>query len=220
MPFTEDVFDFFTELRMNNSKQWFDENRERYENSVVEASREFVVSLGDKLHALSEGFNAIPKVNQSMFRVNRDVRFSKNKSPYKTHLGLLFWEGDRKRMENSGVYVNIEAESCFIATGLHSFSKDVLESYRNAILSKPKAKSLQLILSRLEKKHTISGETYKNVPRGFDKDYEFAELLKFKGIFVMQSFPDELVYSDDLFITIVDQMQDTLELHKWFVENV
>ena len=185
MLFSEDVFDFFTELKMNNSKVWFDENRERYEQSVVEPSRQFVVTLGDKLEKISEGFEAIPKVNKSLFRINRDVRFSKNKSPYKTHLGIMFWEGHRKRMENSGVYVHIEAENCFIATGLYEFSKDVLESYRQTILSKPKAKELQSILSKLEKCHKVSGDKYKNVPRGFDKEYEFAELLKFKGIFVM-----------------------------------
>lgn len=220
MVFNEDVFDFFTELKMNNTKEWFEENRERYDNSVVNPSREFVIELGEKLQSISEGFEAIPKVNKSLFRINRDVRFSKNKSPYKTNLGMMFWEGARKRMENSGVYVHLEAENCFIATGLHEFSKDVLESYRQTILSKPKAKELEGILSRLEKTHKISGEKYKNVPRGFDKEYEFAELLKYKGIFVMKSFDDDLAYSDELYNRVIKQMNDTMELHNWFVKNV
>jgi len=94
--------DFFHRLTVNNSKEWFQEHREEYDNSILEPSRHFVMAMGERFIELSSGIVADPRVNRSLFRINRDTRFSKDKSPYKNHLGILFWEGERPKMENSG----------------------------------------------------------------------------------------------------------------------
>lgn len=85
------------------------------------------LAMGDKLKAISPGIHAIPKVNQSLFRLNRDTRFSKDKTPYKTNLGIWFWEGERKRMECSGFYFYLGEGNLMLGTGIHVFSKGIVD---------------------------------------------------------------------------------------------
>ena len=106
--FSKDTIKFFDGLRKNNNKDWFEQHRDMYENSVLEPSKAFVVAMGARLRAIAPRIIAVPKVNKSLFRINRDTRFSLNKSPYKTNLGIYFWEGVRPRMECSGFYFHLE----------------------------------------------------------------------------------------------------------------
>ena len=89
--FSKHTSDFFAQLPHNNSKKWFDEHRDQYEQYVLEPARSFIEALGDALRILRPQINAIPLVNKSLFRLNRDTRFSKDKTPYKTHLGIWIW---------------------------------------------------------------------------------------------------------------------------------
>jgi uncharacterized protein (TIGR02453 family) len=102
--YPRELITFFDQLKRNNTKEWFTEHKKDYEAYVKQPSEGFVLAMGAKLKAISPGIHAIPKVNQSLFRLNRDTRFSKDKTPYKTNLGIWFWEGGRKRMECSGFY--------------------------------------------------------------------------------------------------------------------
>ena len=88
--FSKALVQFFRDLKDNNTKPWFDKHRHEYEENVLFPSREFVVAMGKRLRQIAPGVNAIPKVNQSLFRINRDTRFSKDKSPYKTCKGVRF----------------------------------------------------------------------------------------------------------------------------------
>ena len=83
---------FFADLAMNNNKLWFNEHKPDYEQFVLGPSKLFVIAMGERLSELSPDINAIPMVNKSLFRLNRDTRFSKDKSPYKTNVGIFFWE--------------------------------------------------------------------------------------------------------------------------------
>ena len=89
--FSKELVQFFKELEKNNTKQWFDQHRNEYEECVLSPSREFVAAMDSRLRKIAPEVNAIPKVNQSLFRINRDTRFSKDKSPYKTCMGIWFW---------------------------------------------------------------------------------------------------------------------------------
>ena len=110
--FPREYFSFFNQLKKNNSKEWFEKHRGDYDEFVLHPAREFVIEMGKKLRKIAPGVNAIPKVNQSLFKINRDVRFSKDKSPYKTYMGIWLWEGDRKRMECSGFYLHELRKKC------------------------------------------------------------------------------------------------------------
>ena len=89
-------------MKKNNTRDWFEKHRSDYDEFVLHPAREFVIEMGKKLRKIAPGVNAIPKINKSLFKINRGVRFSKDKSPYKTYMGIWLWEGNRKRMESSG----------------------------------------------------------------------------------------------------------------------
>ena len=87
--FPKEFITFFENLKQNNSKDWFEKNRKDYEQFVMHPAREFVAEMGKKLRKIAPDVNAIPKINKSLFKINRDVRFSKDKSLYKTYMGHL-----------------------------------------------------------------------------------------------------------------------------------
>jgi len=100
--FPDGTFRFLRGIAKDNSKDWFEAHRTDYEQSYVEPAKALVAELGPKLQKISPGVKIEPKVNGSLFRINRDVRFSKDKSPYKTHLDLWFWEAEHRGWDSPG----------------------------------------------------------------------------------------------------------------------
>ena len=125
--FPQSTIKFLTALSKNNTKEWFEKNRVRYDLELLQPAVQFVIDLGEKLSEFSPNIYAIPKIDKSIFRLYRDVRFSKNKAPFKTNLGLYFWEGRGKKMECSGLYFHIEPTLFFLGAGMYMFTKDQLK---------------------------------------------------------------------------------------------
>ncbi len=193
--FPKEAITFFRDLSFNNEKEWFHAHKKEYEEYVLEPAKLFVVAMGDRLHEISPDVQAIPAVNKSLFRLNRDVRFSKDKSPYKTNMGILFWEGPKKRMENPGFYISLETDGVMIAGGSHVFPKELLPKYREAAADKKAGKELADLAVSLDKTGVpILGAHYKRVPQGYDADHPNAELLKHNGVYCMvkNKHPKEL----------------------------
>ena len=183
--FPKETARFFRLLEKNNSKAWFEAHRPYFERNVLEPSRAFVVAMGERLARLSPDVNADPRTDRSIFRLHRDVRFSKDKSPYKTNLGLYFWEGSGKRMECPGYYFHLEPPNLMLGAGMYVFPKPVLARYRKAVVDPRKGAALRRVVARLEKKgYEVGGEHYKRVPRGFDPDHPSADLLRHNGLWV------------------------------------
>ena len=111
--FPQSTIKFLTALSKNNNKEWFEKNRERYDFELLHPAMQFVIDLGEKLSELSPNIYAIPKIDKSIFRLYRDVRFSKNKAPFKTNLGLYFWEGTRKENGMFGIFIFISNQNYF-----------------------------------------------------------------------------------------------------------
>ena len=145
---------------------WFDQNRERYEQQVLAPSRDFIMALGARLKKIAPGVQADPRVNKSLFRLNRDIRFSSDKTPYKTHLGLWFWEGSRPRMECSGFYLHLEPSRVMLGVGLYAFPKDMLEAYRQSVVHPKHGPALTKAIAAIKKnKNYYVGEPhYKKDP--------------------------------------------------------
>ena len=106
--FTKETVRFFNGLRRNNNREWFNRNRETYDKQVMEPAKAFVTAMGERLKAVVPKVIAVPLINKSIFRINRDTRFTLDPSPYKTHLGLYFWEGTKPKMESPGFYFHVE----------------------------------------------------------------------------------------------------------------
>ena len=124
--FSRELPTFLGDLTANNSKKWFDAHRKDYEALYVEPAKAFVEAMGPALQKLSPGVRAEPRVNGSLMRINRDTRFSKDKTPYKTTLDLMFTEGEGKMRLCPGFYFRISADELGMGAGMHGFDPDRL----------------------------------------------------------------------------------------------
>ena len=183
--FPADVKHYFSRLKKNNNKLWFEKHRTEYQEKVLEPAMEFVALAGTQIQKFAPKIIADPRVNKSLFRIYRDVRFSKDKTPYKTHLAIFFWEGSAPKLENPGFYMHIDDVEILIGSGLHYFPKNILSAFRETIQNKSTNKKLQLILEDIKKKgFEVGREYYKRMPPGYDSNLKNAYLLLYNGLHV------------------------------------
>lgn len=215
--FPKEALRFFTDLKANNEKTWFDAHKSDYENYVLAPARDFVVALGERLKDLSPDVVADPRVNKSIFRIHRDIRFSKDKSPYKTHLALWFPAGKGVKFENPGYYFHLEPGNIMLGVGLHNFSKPLLKAYRDAVVDPQLGPALaDMVAGIIEKGYGVGTKTYKRVPRGYDPDHKYADLLRYSGLTsgVDMGIPLEL-HTPDLVDLCFDKYQELAPIVHW-----
>lgn len=221
--FPQSTIKFLTTLSKNNNKEWFEKNRDRYNLELLQPAIQTVIDVGEELLKLSPNILAIPKIDKSIFRLHRDVRFSKDKSPYKTNLGLYFWEGKGKKMECPGLYFHLEPKLFFLGAGMYMFSNDQLKKYREVVSNPAKAKELSEITKKIlkNKKFQLGGKTFKKTPRGFDPEYKYNDLLLHSGYYLFYESKDfsELTKKDPV-QTIFKIFKEIYPLHYWFVKNI
>ena len=218
--FHEETLKFLVELKLNNRKEWFDENRKRYDRYIMEPSRAFVNSIGERLREISPDLMAEPRVNKSLFRLNRDVRFSPDRSPYQTHLGLIFWEGPRKRMECPGFYMQIDADQIMFAGGMYMLPKDLLEPYRKVVAEEGPAGELEDAVELVKSTGIeIGGQHYKRTPRNFQENHQYSYFLRYNGVYGMETIPvpDEF-FNEALVDMAFERFQKIDPLNRWFLK--
>jgi uncharacterized protein (TIGR02453 family) len=220
--FPLDAVKFLSKLKRNNNRKWFESHREEFVNSVLEPAQEFVMVMGELLRTIAPDIIAIPKTDKSIFRLHRDVRFSKNKSPYKTNLGILWWEGNRKKMECSGFYFHVEPGYFFLAAGQYMFTDDLLKKYRRFVYRPDKAKELDSIVKKLKKKaFELGGKTYKRVPKGFDAEYPYSDYLLYNGIYIYEEKSDlKKLQKENVAKYVYKKFTEMFPLHQWLVKNI
>lgn len=181
--FPKETIQFFNTLEANNNKTWFNTHKPDFEDCVMSPARAFVVAMGERLRELSPGIVADPRVNKSIFRIYRDVRFSKDKTPYKTNLGLWFWTGAGHKFENPGYYFHMDAENLMLAVGIHTFVKPLLKAYRDAVVDEQLGEILaQAVKNVAQAGYNVGEKTYKRTPRGYDPEHPNAALLLHGGL--------------------------------------
>ena len=121
--FSKKSLDFLSDIRENNNKEWFENNRHIYDEVILNPSRKFVVEFGEHLQVLVPTIKAIAKINGSLFRIFRDVRLSKDKTPLKSRIGLVFWRGSGKRLQSASFYLHFSPDELLFASGIRGFSK-------------------------------------------------------------------------------------------------
>ena len=222
LDFPFNTIDFLKKLSKNNNREWFHSHREEYEKNFLLPAKICVIQLGDFLRNYIPNIIAEPEINKSIFRLNRDVRFSKNKSPYKTNLGLYFWEGRKKKLESSGFYFHLEPKTFLVAVGFYIFPNEILKKYRQVLLQQTKNSDLYKIIKSLKRKgYSIEEEKYKKLPAGFTPEHPFAELSKFSGLYAMYETNDlEQFKKQDIIEFTQKIMKDMIPLHQWIVENL
>lgn len=200
---SKDTLQFLEDLKANNNRDWFLENKKRYEAF----KKDFHQLIGDLLDAMKPLDPSLEmlEVKNCTFRINRDIRFSKDKSPYKSHLGIWISSG-AKGMNRSGYYIQIEKGASFIAGGLYCPEAEDLKKMRKeiayfhddleAILNEKEFKKEFVDFDRNEK------NTLKNPPRGYEKDHPAIELLKLKSFESTQRIDISAVTKKDFVATV------------------
>ena len=185
--FPKDTPKFLADLSKHNDRVWFEAHRQRYEDSYLAPAEEFVLAMGEKLRTLSKDVRYEPKINGSISRINRDIRFAKDKRPYKDHLDLWFWQG-KDRKSPAGYWFSLTAKELHLGAGAYMFPPDLLERYRAAIVDDKKGKQFASMIKTIEKAgYDVGGSAYKRVPSGYDKDHPRGDLLKHTGLYVGRS---------------------------------
>lgn len=213
---------FYRELSRHNDKAWFDAHRDRFEADVMAPARSFVTAMGFRLLELAPALHAEPRVNRSLFRINRDTRFAKDKTPYKTHLAIWLWEGERPRMECSGFYFHLEPGKLMLGAGIYAFPREHLLAYRDAVVDKKRSAALARAIAQATKAGLAIGvQHYKRVPTGYDPLHPHAELLKYNGLTAMwEGPPPASLGSAKLIDLCFRRYQAMAPLHQWLRELV
>jgi len=204
---SKDTLQFLADLKANNNRDWFLENKKRYE-IVKKDYHQLVGSFLDVMKPLDPSLEML-EVKNCTFRINRDVRFSKDKSPYKTNLGVWISAG-AKNAESSGYYLHIENETCFVGGGLYCPQPDQLQKIRKEIhffyddlLEIINDKTFQSTYSSLNRDEN---STLKNPPKGYDKEDPAIEYLKLKSFTATQKFDSKLVTQKDFVPMMAEKM--------------
>jgi uncharacterized protein (TIGR02453 family) len=196
--FPKGTFAFLRGLTKDNSKAWFNARRDDYDRFYIAPARAFVAALGPRLKKISPSVQFEPKVNGSIFRINRDIRFSKDKTPYKDHLDLWFWHGARGGWSAPGFFFRLCADRLILGAGMHRLEKAQLDAFRAAVVDGRAGAALEKVIDKVRAAgpYVIGGATRKTVPRGFDAEHPRAGLLLHEGLWAeIDGKPDRSIGS-------------------------
>jgi uncharacterized protein (TIGR02453 family) len=206
--FSPQLFAFLRDLSQNNDREWFTANKPRYVAEVQEPSLAFVEDVGMRLPEVSRHFVADARPSGgSVFRIYRDVRFSKDKSPYKTNIGIQFRHARSRDVHAPGFYLNLEPDRVFMACGLWHPDRDVLHAIRTSIAAKPGRWREVVAQPPFVDRFRLSGDALKRPPAGFDRDHPLIEDLKRKDFIAYRDLSEaDAVAGDflDRFIALCD----------------
>lgn len=203
----EESLQFLEDLKANNNREWFQENKKRYD-AFKKDYHQLVTSFLDAMKPLDPALEML-EVKKCTFRINRDIRFSKDKSPYKSHLGIWLSSGS-KGYNRSGYYVHLEKGASFVAGGFYAPEADDLKKVRKEIAFFHE--DLEEILNEKQFKKVFSGfdrnekSTLKNPPRGYDKEHPAIELLKLKSFEALQRIDISEALDKDFVSTTVKKL--------------
>lgn len=221
--FSSQLTDYLANLAANNSKAWFDAHRQDYDRLLIEPAKAFVEAVGARLDdEVAPGLTAKPAVNGSIRRLNRDLRFSADKTPYNTRLHLIFWAGPKPNT-GSAFHLVIAADHVGIGAGQWQLTPAQLAAYRMAVSDPAAAKALTkaVAVARDAGVGDLDGPQLKRPPADFDPAPGFEDLLRYKMVVVRGDMPN----GDRLFgARAVDHTLQCFAklapLHRWVVETL
>jgi uncharacterized protein (TIGR02453 family) len=210
--FTKKTLPFLESIRQNNDKEWFEANRSEYEQNILNPSRAFVEEFGEHLMALEPTITFSPKINKSLFRIYRDTRrMGAIKVPLKHRIGIIFWQGNGSRMQNSSFYLHFSPDELFVAVGVRWFEKPMLDAYREYILDDKRRTKLAEVLGSIESKgYKTIEKGYKRYPRGFNADMSDAELSLYKGMATYKVLDPKLIVNGDKLINTLYKIYEEM----------
>lgn len=215
--FQPETFRFLKNLAANNSREWFEAHKADYQRSVKKPADLFRPALQEALEHLCE----CPLASKQ-FRINRDLRFSKDKTPYNTHIRMAFWPTgtafEGKDAQPPSFFLSIEADHIRFGTGCMAFSKPVLGAFLRA-LETGDGETIAGLLADLERQgFEVSEPDLAKAPRGFPKDHVHADLARHKGLGVWKTLPDTgTIRGETAIDTLLERWKPTLPFWKYFL---
>ena len=183
---------FLEALKANNNREWFKANKSRYEEDVLDVALRFIISMQEPLAEFAPRFTAVPsRVGGSLMRVYRDTRFSKDKIPYKTNIGIQFRHEQARDVHSPGYYLHIEPGEMFLGVGMWRPDSDPLRGIRERIAAKPAEWRRAMASQPFRRNFSLGGESLSRPPRGFDKDHECIEDIKRKSFIAVRELKVE-----------------------------
>ncbi len=195
--FTPSLFTFLKDLDANNEREWFHEHKDRYLDSVQEPAMEFIIDFGQKLEQISPHFTAEAKtVGGSLFRIQRDTRFAKDKTPYKQNTGVQFRHEAAKDAHAPGFYLHLQPGECFAGVGLWRPETTVAYQIRRHIAEHPKEWKKATGNKRFTDVWELTGESLVRPPKGFDADHPLIDDLKRKDFIASTKLTQKQITSE------------------------
>jgi len=222
LPFRPAAFTFFRGLKRNNRKDWFEDHRPQYESEIRGPMRDLIEEVDVQLAQVAPEFIGDPK--RSMFRIHRDIRFSKDKSPYKTAAGVWFYHADAGRKVGqdadsggAGIYFHLAPDGCFSAGGIWMPSGPVLRKIRDTLTEDFEGFEETIGGAKFKRRFSsLSEESMrKRMPRGFDDDHPAAKWLRYKSFTVHRPLTNAQVQSKRLPNTLAADVEVMLPFLRW-----
>ncbi|MGD9548860.1 MAG: DUF2461 domain-containing protein [Candidatus Krumholzibacteriia bacterium] len=214
--FTPALFAFLRDLAANNEREWFQDNRDRYLENVQQPALDFITDFGASLLRISPHFRADPRPNGgSLFRIHRDVRFSKDKSPYKTAVGIHFRHEAGKTAYTPGYYLHLEPGGCFVGVGLWHPDNPTLRRLRDRVAGDPDSWRKMAADREFSARFTISGESLKRPPRDVPAEHPLVEVLKLKDYTAFAPLTRRQVTSADFLAEFTELCRAGSPLVRW-----
>ncbi len=190
--FDKKTIRFLKELDANNNREWFNANKSRYETDVLDVALHFIQTMQDPLAEIAPHFTAVPtRVGGSLMRVYRDTRFSKDKIPYKTNIGIQFRHERAKDVHSPGYYVHIAPNEAFVGIGMWRPDSEPLRQIRERIAAHPAEWQKAIGTAAFKKHFSLGGELLQRPPKGFDKEQPCIEDIKRKSFIAVRDLTVE-----------------------------
>ena len=214
--FTAATLKFLKDLTDNNDREWFQENKQAYEDKVRTPALAFIEDIAPKLQLIAPRFRAIPKkMGGSLMRVYRDTRFGKDKTPYKTNIGIQFRHEAGKDVHAPGYYLHVENGNFFLGAGIWRPDSTALGKIRDRIIENGNEWVSTRENKTFNKNFSLDGDSLKNGPRGYPKDHPLMEDLKRKDFIAINELTKKDVLSEGFLDEVVTQFDNTEPLMRF-----
>ncbi|WP_425400917.1 DUF2461 domain-containing protein [Aeoliella sp.] len=219
--FSLGLLHFLEELSRNNNRKWFEANRDRYERELREPALAYIAAMERPIQKISPHFTAVPKkMGGSLMRIHRDVRFSNNKQPYKTNVGIQFRHEAGKDVHAPGFYFHVDTEGVFVAAGVWHPDSESLKAIRDTMDEYPtdwkRARDAKAFRERFE----LAGDSLKRPPRGYGIDHPLLDDLKRKDHIAVANLDHDVLFDKSLVKLTADYFRVTRKYMQFLCEAV
>ena len=219
--FTPATFKFLRDLAANNTRDWFAENKSRYEDKVKEPALRFIADFAPHLKKISPHFRADPRANGgSLFRIYRDTRFSKDKTPYKTVTGIHFRHDLAKDAHAPGFYLHIQPGNVFMGAGIWHPDGPTLRKIRESIVEDGTAWKRAKNAKAFSSQFKLEGDSLVRAPKGFDPEHALIEDLRRKDFIGVTSLTQKAVTQPDFMKEFTRLCRASAPYQRWLCRAV